>query len=166
MTRHVLPIMRRQKSGHIINLSSIAGFGGVPGFAFYSAAKFAVEGLSEGLAKEVRHLGIKVTIIEPAPFRSDFAGPSLDSADCKIAEYGEVAQFVAHYGTQRARHGTQTNDPAKFGPAMLRLVDAANPPLRLPLGPEAIVYVRNEMAGVEKEVAEWADLASSTAFDA
>src|SRR5271165_7565986 len=143
MTRAVLPVMRRQRSGHIINLSSTAGFGATAGFSFYSASKFAVEGYSEALAQEVRHLGIRVTIVEPGPFRSDFAGPSLDSKLSAIADYAERGAWVESY--VKTRHGTQPNDPAKFGPAMFRLVDADDPPLRLPLGVEAIQHLKDEM---------------------
>lgn len=162
MTRAVLPIMRRQRSGHIINLSSTAGFGAAAGFGFYSASKFAVEGYSEALAQEVRHLGIRVTIVEPGPFRSDFAGPSLDSMLSAIPDYAEKGAWVASY--VKTRHGTQPNDPAKFGPAMCRLVDADDPPLRLPLGVEAIQHLKDEMAIVAGELDRWQDLSMSTTY--
>jgi NAD(P)-dependent dehydrogenase (short-subunit alcohol dehydrogenase family) len=164
MTKHVLPIMRRQRSGHILNVSSIAGFGATPGWSLYGASKFAVEGYSEALAAEVKHLGIKVTIIEPGGFRSDFAGPSLASKSAELAEeYGAIAEGVNSYS--RLRHGTQPNDPVKYGPAVCKLVDLKDPPLRLPFGIEAVAYLRSEMAAVEAELAQWTELAYSTAID-
>jgi NAD(P)-dependent dehydrogenase (short-subunit alcohol dehydrogenase family) len=164
MARHVLPIMRRQRSGHIINVSSVAGFGAAPGWSFYSAAKFAVEGYSEALAAEVRHLGIKVTIIEPGGFRSDFAGPSLASKSAELsADYAPFAEGINSYS--RLRHKTQPNAPEKFGPAVCKLVDLEVPPLRLPFGIEAVAFLRSQMAAVEEELVKWPDLAYSTAID-
>jgi NAD(P)-dependent dehydrogenase (short-subunit alcohol dehydrogenase family) len=162
MTRAVLPIMRRQRSGHIINLSSVGGFGAVAGFSFYSATKFAVEGYSESLAYEVRPIGIHVTIVEPGPFRSDFAGGSLDSVISDNPDYAAAAEYVRSY--QQSKHGKQPNDPAKFGPALCRLVDAQEPPLRLPLGVEAVEHLRAEMASVTTDLDKWQELAYSTRF--
>lgn len=164
MVRHVLPIMRRQRAGHILNVSSIAGFGAAPGWSFYSATKFAVEGYSEALAAEVRDLGIKVTIIEPGGFRSDFAGPSLATkADGIFADYAKLTEGINAYSQQR--HKTQPNSPEKFGSALCALVAAPQPPLRLPFGIEAVAYLRSEMAAVEAELKEWSALAYSTAID-
>ena len=161
MTRAVLPGMRRRRSGRILNLSSIGGFGAAPGFAFYAASKFAVEGYSESLAQELKPLGIHVTIIEPAGFRSDFAGPSLDSALGTIDDYRTSAQ--AHVKNYIAtRHGSQINDPAKFGPAICRLVDAAEPPLRQPLGKDGYEFVRDTCLQVLTEIEQWKELAYST----
>jgi NAD(P)-dependent dehydrogenase (short-subunit alcohol dehydrogenase family) len=164
MTRAVLPGMKARGSGHIINISSMAGFAASAGFGFYCASKFAVEGYSESLSKEVGALGIKVTIVEPGGFRSDFAGASLDSKITAKAEYGEAARKINRYTAER--HGTQPNDPAKFGQAMCRLVDAENPPIRLPLGKDALRYVRDELALVSAELDRWEELACSTGFDA
>ncbi|GJH27037.1 oxidoreductase [Caballeronia novacaledonica] len=163
MTRAVLPIMRRKRSGHIINLSSKAGFGASAGFAFYSASKFAVEGYSEALAMEVKHLGIHVTIIEPGGFRSDFAGPSLVSASSEEADYAATNCMIAEYVEQR--HGKQQSDPAKFGPALCRLVDAKEPPLRLPLGEDSLQFIRDDIRAVSAELDRWEDLSKSTAVD-
>jgi NAD(P)-dependent dehydrogenase (short-subunit alcohol dehydrogenase family) len=164
MVRAVLPVMRRQRSGHVLNLSSLGGFGAVAGFSQYSATKFAVEGFSESLAAEVRHMGIKVTIVEPGPFRSDFAGPSLASLRSALADdYADVAARIDTYIT--SWHGKQPNDPEKFGPAICILVDAENPPLRLPLGVEAVQLIRDEIAKVAAEVDEWESVAYSTKFD-
>jgi NAD(P)-dependent dehydrogenase (short-subunit alcohol dehydrogenase family) len=163
MTRAVLPVMRRQRSGHIINLSSKAGFGASAGFAFYSASKFAVEGYSEALAMEVKHLGIHVTIIEPGGFRSDFAGPSLVSARSDDEDYAATNRMIADYVEQR--HGKQQSDPAKFGPALCRLVDAEQPPLRLPLGEDSLEFIREDIRAISAELDRWEDLSRSTKVD-
>lgn len=161
MTRAVLPIMRRQRSGRIINLASYAGFIGTPGFSFYAATKFAVEGYSESLSREVKHLGIKVTIVEPGGFRSDFAGPSLVQEMNTLGDdYAEVAQIVAGYSDRR--HGKQPNDPELFGEAICRLVEAEEPPLRLPLGEDAHAAISADVDGVKDELERWKDLSFST----
>lgn len=164
MTRAVLPVMRRQRSGHIINLSSYAGFCATPGFSFYSASKFAVEGYSESLANEVAEMGISVTIIEPGAFRSDFAGSSLDQQiDAFDGDYVSTAKKVEEYSS--IRHGKQPNDPKKFGPALCRLVGLEKPPLRLPLGADALDAILKELDVVRDELERYRDLARSTHFD-
>lgn len=164
MTHAVLPTMRRQRSGHIINLSSIAGFCGATGFGLYSASKFAVEGYSETLALEIAHLGIHVTIIEPGGFRSDFAGPSLVAEKIQDDDYASTNARIAGYVQER--HGHQPNDPEKFGPALCRLVDAEHPPLRLPLGADCLAKIRQDMDENAKSFAQWEALSVSTAVDA
>ena len=160
MTRAVLPILRKQRSGHIINLSSYAGFMATPGFGLYAASKFAVEGFSEAVAKEVRDLGIRVTIVEPGGFRSDFAGPSLVQGHDVPADYAALAEIVTGYAARR--HGKQPNNPALFGTALLRLVDLPEPPVRLPLGRDAHDAITAEVQAVQKELALWRDLSVST----
>ncbi|MFJ4048941.1 MULTISPECIES: oxidoreductase [Pseudomonas] len=160
MTHAVLPVMRRQRSGHIINLSSKAGYRGATGFSLYSASKFAVEGYSEALADEIRHLGINVTIIEPGGFRSDFAGPSLITALIDDGDYRETNERIKHYVQER--HGKQESDPAKFGPALCALVAAEQPPLRLPLGPDSLSLIRDDIAAVSAELDHWEPLSLST----
>jgi NAD(P)-dependent dehydrogenase (short-subunit alcohol dehydrogenase family) len=164
MTRAVLPGMRRRRSGRILNLSSVGGFTATQGFAFYSATKFAVEGYSEALAQEVRPLGIHVTLIEPAGFRSDFAGASLVSEPCSIEDYRpSVGAYLKDYA--KNRHGRQLNDPAKFGPAIVRLVDAPEPPLRQPLGKDGYEFVRDQCLQVLAEIEKGKDIAFSTTVD-
>jgi NAD(P)-dependent dehydrogenase (short-subunit alcohol dehydrogenase family) len=163
MTRAVLPCMRRQRSGRIINLSSYAGFMATPGFSFYSASKFAVEGYSEALAKEVKQFGIHVTIIEPGGFRSDFAGTSLVMEKGSFGEeYAEIGARVEQYSA--SRHGKQPNDPVKFGLALCRVVDEESPPIRLPLGEDALNAIREETKAVASELERWAELSASTKF--
>ena len=163
MTRAVLPIMRRQRAGHIINLSSKAGFVGASGFSLYSASKFAVEGYSEALANEISHLGIRVTIIEPGGFRSDFAGPSLVTALIDDGDYASTNSRIEKYVEER--HGKQESDPAKFGTALCRLVDAEDPPLRLPLGKDSVELIRKDLRSVAAELDRWEELALSTKVD-
>ncbi|MEJ8851207.1 SDR family NAD(P)-dependent oxidoreductase [Variovorax rhizosphaerae] len=164
MTRAVLPIMRRQRSGHIINLSSKAGFMGVTGFSLYCASKFAVEGFSEAVAAETRHLGIHVTIVEPGGFRSDFAGPSLVTAVNDDGDYASTNQRISKYASER--HGKQESDPAKFGPTLCKLVNAEKPPLRLPLGKDCIDALRDNIRSVAAEFDHWEELSLSTMVDA
>ena len=132
MTRSVLPGMRRRSRGHIINISSIGGMVANPASGYYCATKFAVEGLSQALAKEVAPLGIRVTIIEPGPFRTEFQGRSMRSANKLIDAYAETA------GTRRRQlresSGKQAGDPLRAADAIIDVVESADPPLHLVLG--------------------------------
>ena len=132
MTRAVLPIMRAQKSGAIVNISSIGGFVGNPGSAYYAATKFAVEGLSEALSKEVGPLGIKVLIVEPGPFRTDWGGRSLKTPRKSIDAYAQTA--IARRRQIQSFSGNQPGDPVRASEAIITAVEQAHPPLRLPLG--------------------------------
>jgi NAD(P)-dependent dehydrogenase (short-subunit alcohol dehydrogenase family) len=149
MTRAVLPIMRAQKSGAIVNISSMGGFIGFPGSGYYAATKFAVEGLSESLSKEVAPLGIKVVIVEPGPFRTDWAGRSLKTPKRPIDAYAETA--VARRRQIQSISGTQAGDPVRASEAMIATVESANPPLRLPLGGFAYEAMGAELEAVRKE---------------
>ncbi|WP_158937397.1 oxidoreductase [Burkholderia sp. S171] len=162
VTRAALAGMRRRRRGHIINLSSLVGFVGAPGFAFYSASKFAVEGFSESLAKEVGPLGIKVTMIEPGGFRSDFAGGSLARSQTMIEDYASTSGATRDYLS--TRHGTQPGDPALLGAVLTRLVDIEDPPLRLPLGRDALEQVSDKANFVRAELDKWSELSLSTNF--
>ncbi|MFT3816593.1 MAG: SDR family NAD(P)-dependent oxidoreductase [Rubrivivax sp.] len=162
--RAVLPGMRRRRSGHIVNLSSVGAFGASPGFGFYAATKLAVEGYSESLAKEVAPLGIHVTLLEPGGFRSDFAGPSLATQRSRIEDYAAtMADYVGNWSA--SRHRKQANDPAKFGPALCRLVDEPQPPLRLPLGRDGYARMREHFTRLLADIERHQDLTFSTAAD-
>ncbi len=149
MTRAVLPIMRAQKSGAIVNVSSMGGFIGFPGSGYYAATKFAVEGLSESLSKEVGPLGIKVIIIEPGPFRTHWAGRSLKTPKKPIDAYAETA--VARRKQIQSYSGNQPGDPVRASEAIITAVEQDHPPLRLPLGAFAYELMGAEIEAVRKE---------------
>lgn len=132
MTRAVLPIMRAQRSGHIINITSVAGLIGFPGSGYYAASKHAVEGFSDSLSAEVSPLGIAVTCVEPEPFRTDWAGRSLRQTRTQIPDY-EGTAGARHISTTQAS-GTQAGDPVRAGEIMIALTEMAKPPRHLPLG--------------------------------
>jgi NAD(P)-dependent dehydrogenase (short-subunit alcohol dehydrogenase family) len=151
MTRAVLPIMRAQASGAIVNISSQGGFIGFPGTGYYNATKFAVEGLSEALAKEVAPFGIKVLIVEPGPFRTDWAGRSLKMPKQPIEAYAETA--IARRNAIHGYSGSQPGDPARAAEAIIATVESADPPLRLPLGSIAFEGMSAKIESVRKEIA-------------
>ncbi len=163
VTRAVLPHMRRQRSGHIINLSSVGGYTGYPGWGVYGATKFAVEGISEALAGEVAPLGIKVTVVEPGFFRTNFLDESsLSRTAQEIDDYRDsVGKTRAHAADA---NGGQRGDPRKLAQAFIALVNAKNPPLRLPLGSDTVERIEAKNAFVAKELAEWRAFATSTDF--
>jgi NAD(P)-dependent dehydrogenase (short-subunit alcohol dehydrogenase family) len=149
MTRAVLPIMRAQKSGAIVNISSMGGFIGFPGSGYYAATKFAVEGMSESLSKEVAPFGIKVLIVEPGPFRTDWAGRSIKTPKRPIEAYAETA--IARRRQIQGISGSQPGDPVRAAEAIIATVEQAHPPLRLPLGNFAYDAMRAEIEAVRKE---------------
>jgi short-subunit dehydrogenase len=153
VTRAFLPHLRKQRSGHILNLSSIGGLVASPGMGYYNATKFAVEGLSEALAAEVAPLGIRVTIIEPGPFRTDFLGRSGVVAETRIADYDATAGNMRKYFAEN--DGKQQGDPLRAVHAMMQVVESPNPPLRLLLGRSALERLRGKLATWEREIAEW-----------
>ena len=153
VTRAFLPHLRKQRSGHILNLSSIGGLVASPGMGYYNATKFAVEGLSEALAAEVAPLGIRVTIIEPGPFRTDFLGRSGVVAKERIADYDATAGNMRKYFAEN--DGKQKGDPQRAVHAMMQVVESPNPPLRLLLGAAALQRLRSKLGTWEKEIAEW-----------
>jgi NAD(P)-dependent dehydrogenase (short-subunit alcohol dehydrogenase family) len=153
VTRAFLPQFRRQRSGHILNLSSIGGLTAGPGWGLYQGTKFAVEGLSEALAQEVAPLGIRLTIIEPGPFRTDFLGRSGIEAAKKLDDYDKTAASARRYMAEQ--HGKQPGDPLKAAQAMMQVVDSPNPPLRLLLGAGALKRVRAKIDTWQKELAAW-----------
>lgn len=149
MTRAVLPHMRKNKSGHILNISSVAGLVSTPGFGIYNATKFAVEGLSEALAGEVAPFGIKVTIIEPGPFRTDFAGRSIYMCE-EMKEYDEAMLATRNY-VQKA-NGNQSGDPLRASFLMIRAVEMEHPPLRLLLGKMAHERIHTKLKSFNEEL--------------
>jgi NAD(P)-dependent dehydrogenase (short-subunit alcohol dehydrogenase family) len=165
VTRAVLPHMRRQRSGHIINLSSVGGYTGYPGWGVYGATKFAVEGISEALAGEVAPLGIRVTVVEPGFFRTDFLDEtSLARTALEIDDYREtVGKTRAHAAD--VNHG-QRGDPRKLAKAFMQLVTSENPPTRLPLGSDTVERIESKNAHVAQELAAWRKVATSTDWTA
>ena len=143
MTRAVLPGMRARRSGHVVNISSQAGFIGYPGSGYYAATKHAVEGLSDALSKEVAPLGIKVTCVEPGPFRTDWAGRSLQQRRPTIADYQETVG--ARLETTSSYSGQQPGDPARAAEAIVKAVEAKDPPKHLVLGAIALDGIREKL---------------------
>src|SRR3984957_20928798 len=162
VTRAILPHLRQQGSGHIIQITSVGGRSAFPGLSGYHAAKFAVEGLSEALALEVKPLGLKVTIVEPGGFRTDWAGASMAFAK-PIEAYAPVMDAIRGFMGQHTGH--EAGDPRKAGHALIGLVEMEQPQLRLPLGKEAIVFLRNNNTANSDELQRWADITGSTDFD-
>jgi NAD(P)-dependent dehydrogenase (short-subunit alcohol dehydrogenase family) len=148
-----LPHLREQRSGHILNLSSIGGVVASPGMGYYNASKFAVEGLSEALAAELAPLGIHVTIIEPGPFRTDFLGRSGVVAEKRIADYDNTAGNMRKYFAEN--DGKQPGDPLRAVHAMMQVVESPAPPLRLLLGKSALTRLRGKLDTRQKEIAAW-----------
>ncbi|RZF29185.1 SDR family NAD(P)-dependent oxidoreductase [Paraburkholderia sp. UYCP14C] len=165
VTRAVLPTMRANRSGHVINISSIGGYRAAAGFGVYSSTKFAVEGITEALHAELKPLGIHATVVEPGYFRTDFLdASSLIVAPEVIEDYDETAGAVRRKAMQMNHN--QPGDPTKLAAAMVALVDAATPPLRLPLGTDTLAAIAAKNASVTQEMEDWKQLSSSTDFAA
>lgn len=161
--RVVLPQMRKQKSGHIINLSSVAGFVASPSAGYYASTKFALEALSESMSQEVAHHNIKVTIVEPGPFRTDFAGRSLKAPENQLPEdYPATTKFLEYFEQVDRK---QVGDPKKAARVMIDVVESENPPLRLPLGELAIQRIETKLENVRKDFAPWRQAGLDTDFD-
>jgi NAD(P)-dependent dehydrogenase (short-subunit alcohol dehydrogenase family) len=162
MTRRVLAGMRARGSGHIVNISSVGGLVGNPASGYYNATKFAVEGLSQALAKEVAPLGIRVTLIEPGPFRTDFQGRSMTTVAKPIDAYAPTA------GARRAQllesSGKQAGDPARAADAIINIVESEKPPLHLVLGKNGVKRVREELREVLRSVDAWESVSVATDF--
>ncbi len=159
MTKAVLPYFRERASGHIIQISSIGGRVGPAGRAAYAAAKFGVEGFSESLSKEVGPLGIKVTIVEPGGFRTDFAGASTELREGR-PEYDATVGATVRF--QRDYNGKQPGDPAKAAAALLHIASLPEPPLRLLLGGDAYNAAEKHALQILASDREWKDLSIST----
>ena len=161
MTKAAIPVMREQRSGHIIQLSSVAGRIGAPGRAPYSAAKWGVEGFSEALSREMALIGVKVTVIEPGGFRTDFAGSSPVLKEGR-PEYDEVVGAAARW--QREYNGRQPGDPARAAQAILDIAAMERPPFRLPLGSDAVKFIEQADVNKLEELQRWRELSVSTDF--
>ena len=160
----LLPHLRERGRGHILNISSLAGVTGLPGCGLYCASKFALEGLSESLAVELAPFGIRVTIVEPGGFRTNFAGGSLRIASEPQAAYddtpaGQTRKQISHY------HGHEPGDPVKAAAALLAAVDASESPSRLALGRDAVATVRRKTAAVLEQLNAWEAVSTGTDFD-
>ena len=160
--KQVLPGMRESGAGTIVNVSSIAGRTSQPGSGYYSATKFALEGASDALSKEVRPLGVRVIIVEPGGFRTDFAGRSLTQSAEPIGDYADTA------GLRRKENATidgrQPGDPARAAQAILQVVASDDPPLRLLLGSDALRRAEGELVGQRADIDAWVDVTRSTDF--
>lgn len=162
MTQEVLPVMRKQRSGHIVNISSIGGFRAFPGVGFYNATKFAVDGFSEALSKETAPLGIKVTIVAPSGFRTDWAGRSAEDSPVKIDDYTTTAGKNA--GDIRAYSGNQPGDPVRAAKAIIKAVEANKPPLRLLLGKAALKGARMKLEELKNDFDTWEETTAGADF--
>ena len=162
LTQSILPMMRAQKRGHIIQISSHSGFKSFPGFGIYSASKFALEGFSESLHAEVAPLGIRVTIVEPGPFRTRFAANGFVLADKIIEDYQETSGVFRQ--KIKAVDGKQEGDPEKAATAIIRISQEKQPPLRLPLGKIALETLSSKLEIVQREMETYRALAESVVF--
>ncbi|MBI0329853.1 oxidoreductase [Burkholderia plantarii] len=158
----VLPVMRKQRAGHIVNITSVGGLIGNPGSGYYGASKFAVEGLSEALGAETADLGIKVIAVEPGPFRTDWAGRSLKQTKTPIDAYDTIA------GQRRAaisaHSGKQPGDPARAALAIIAAVESPTPPAHLILGSNGLERVKAKLDALRAEIAAWEAVTRSADF--
>ncbi|MEM7297101.1 MAG: oxidoreductase [Bacteroidota bacterium] len=164
MMKLVLPFMRKQRSGHILNITSIAGLNGFPGVGIYNGSKFALEGIGEALAAETKHLGINVTNVEPGPFRTDWAGRSATFNESKIEDYNESAN--KNMDSIREVSGNQIGDPLKAVNAMYELTKLENPPVHLPLGGPAYKRVNIKLQEMKEELDQFEYLGRPTDYTA
>ncbi|WP_242182725.1 oxidoreductase [Sphingomonas sp. CARO-RG-8B-R24-01] len=162
MTRAVLPHMRAQKSGHVINITSVAGFVGFPGSGYYAASKHAVEGFSDALLAEVGPLGIDVSCVEPGPFRTDWAGRSLQQTESRIADYADTA--AKRLADTRSGSGKQAGDPVRAGEAMIALTVDPNPPRHLVLGKWGYDMVTDKLKARLTEIEQHRDASLAADF--
>ncbi|WP_159992660.1 oxidoreductase [Roseomonas sp. 18066] len=160
MIKAALPGMRSRRFGTIVNLSSIAGRRASPGSAYYAASKFALEGMSDALRKEVGPLGIRVIVVEPGAFRTDFAGRSLQQAGANIADYAKTAGLRRKENDRT--HGTQLGDPALAAQALIKVVGGNTPPFRLLLGSDAVQGAKDELDSQRQELERWESVSLST----
>ena len=164
VTREALPILREQKSGHIVNIGSLVGISAFPSFGLYSASKFALEGLSESLAAEVAPHGIKTMVVEPGPFHTGFSGKGIFSGENPLPEaYPSTEELTNNFSEF---DGPNAGDPAKAVKVIIEAVESENPPFRLPLGLFAFEAIEAKLENVKQEIATWRERAIQTNFDA
>lgn len=162
VTQNVLPILRKQAHGHIIQISSHGGFKATAGFGIYNASKFALEGMSEALAGELLPLGIRLTIVEPGPFRTSFAGSGFRLANRLIEDYQSTAGLFRE--RIKSVDGKQEGDPHKAALAILNVVNHPNPPLRLPLGKVALATIASKLSHVQQDIDNWSNVAEGAIY--
>jgi len=164
VTRSILPYMRRQRSGHVINLSSVGGLKGYTGWGLYGSTKFAVEGITESMAIELAPLGIKATTVEPGFFRTDFLdSSSLTRTGNVIEDYDGTVGAMRRFATDANKK--QPGDPKKLAQAFLKLAAAENPPVHLLLGKDTLAAYREKQAVMAKEITEWEAVTTGTDHD-
>ena len=163
MMKAVLPHMRARREGRILNVTSMGGLMTMPGLSYYHGSKFALEGISSSLAKEVRPLGIYVTALEPGMFRTDWAGRSMVRSERRIPDYDAIFDPIRE--ARKSRNGHQPGDPAKAGKAVATFLTSPAPPLHLLLGSDAFDYVQKELEALRGEFSNWESLTRSTNFE-
>ncbi|CAN5439238.1 oxidoreductase [soil metagenome] len=155
-----LPHLRARRSGHIVNITSMGGFITMPGIAYYCGSKFALQGISEVLSKELATLGIHVTAVAPGSFRTDWAGRSMVRSERSVTDYDAVFEPIRK--ARQDKNGKQLGDPAKAADAILALVVSKQPPTQLLLGSDALKLVRQKLADMAREIDEWEAVSVST----
>jgi NAD(P)-dependent dehydrogenase (short-subunit alcohol dehydrogenase family) len=160
MMKAVLPYMRERRRGHILNITSMGGFITMPGITYYCGSKFALEGISEALGKEVKPFGIAITAVAPGSFRTDWAGRSMSRTPRSIPDYDAVFDPVR--SAREDKNGKQLGDPVKAAQAMLAAIAADRPPAHLLLGSDALSLVRAKLSDLSDEIAEWESVTRST----
>ena len=160
MMKAVLPFMRERRRGHILNITSMGGYITMPGIAYYCGSKFALEGISEALGKEVKPFGIAVTAVAPGSFRTDWAGRSMTRTARSISDYDDIFNPVRQARVEKS--GRQLGDPAKAARAMLDAIAAEHPPEHLLLGSDALALVRDKLSALSAEIDAWEAITVST----
>jgi NAD(P)-dependent dehydrogenase (short-subunit alcohol dehydrogenase family) len=162
MIKAVLASMRERRTGHIINITSMAGLVALPGISYYCGSKFALEGISESLEKELRGFNIKVTSVSPGSFRTDWAGRSMVRTERSIDDYDSVFKPIRR--ARAAKDGKQAGDPAKAAQVLLDIIGNDNPPVHLVLGSDALGIVRDKLSALKNEIDAWESVSKSTDF--
>lgn len=161
VVREVLPVLRKQQSGHIINVSSGLGFFAFPSYGYYSATKFAVQGISEALAQETAALGIKVTIAEPGGTRTDFIKGVVQPENVLPESYPTTTNLFEMFSNNQ---GLQLSDPRRVAEVLIEVSENENPPLHLPLGEDSYNGIQNQLDKISKEIAEWRETSVATGY--